>query len=278
MSARPEYVTSADGTRLAVDRFGDGPPLVVIGGILCDRRRTRPLAVALARHCSVINVDRRGRGDSWDTAPYAIGREIEDLAAAIELAGGRAALYGHSSGAGLALNAAAMGLPISHLVLHEPPYGADDEPSMRGARQLAQSVIDALDAHRPADAISGFMTAAGVPPEMVEGMLSDPAILAMAPTMRYDIEVMGELGRGGTLPEDLVRAIKVPTLVIAGGESPDFFRDTASRIANLLPGATYVVLEGQDHGAPPEVVAPVVASFLNQPRVTPFVTRSSVRC
>ena len=106
------------------------------------------------------------------------------------------------------------------------------------------------------------MTAAGVPPEMVEGMVSDPSILAMAPTMRYDIEVMGELSQGGTLPEDLVRAVTVPTLVIAGGASPDFFRDTASRIASLLPGAKYVVLEDQDHGAPPEVVAPVVASFV----------------
>jgi pimeloyl-ACP methyl ester carboxylesterase len=266
MSAEPVFVTSADGTHLAVDRFGDGPPLIVVGGILCDRQRTRPLAEALGRYCAVFNVDRRGRGNSWDTGPYAVAREIEDLAAVIELAGGHAALYGHSSGAGLALNAAASGLPISHLVLHEPPYGADDEASMRGARELAQGVVDALDARRPADAISGFMTAAGVPPDMVEGMVSDPSILAMAPTMRYDIEVMGELRRGGTVPEDLVRAITVPTLVIAGGASPDFFRDTASRIAKLLPGSTYVVLDGQDHGASPDVVAPVVARFVKQER------------
>ena len=262
LRANPAFVTSADGTRIAVDRFGDGPPLIVVGGILCDRRRTRPLAEALGRHCSVINVDRRGRGDSCDTAPYAVAREVEVLAAAIELAGGRAALYGHSSGAGLALHAAAHGLPITHLVLHEPPYGADDEASTRGARELAQGVVDALNAQRPADAISGFMTAAGVPPEMVEGMVSDPSILAMAPTMRYDIEVMGELRQGGTLPEDLVRAVTVPTLVIGGGASPDFFRDTASRIASLLPGAKYVMLEGQDHGAAPEFVAPVVADFV----------------
>ena len=262
MNAEPGFVTSADGTRIAVDRYGDGPPLVVVGGILCDRRRTRPLAQGLGRYCSVINIDRRGRGQSGDTAPYAVAREVEDLAAAIEMAGGRAALYGHSSGAGLALHAAASGLPITHLVLHEPPYGADDEASTSSARELAQGVVDALGAQRPADAISGFMTAAGVPPEMVEGMVSDPSILAMAPTMRYDIEVMGELRHGGKVPEDLVRTVRVPTLVIAGGASPDFFRDTASRIASLLPGATYVVLEGQDHGASPEAVAPVVASFV----------------
>lgn len=255
-------LTSADGTCIAIDRFGDGPPLIVVGGILCNRQRTRPLAEALGHGCAVFNVDRRGRGDSGDTAPYAVAREIEDLAAVIELAGGRAALYGHSSGAGLALNAAAAGLHISHLVLHEPPYGADDEESTRAARELAQSVVDALQAQRPGDAIEGFMTAAGVPPDMVARMVADPSMLAMAPTMRYDIEVMGELRHGGTLPEDLVRAVTVPTLVIAGGESPDFFRDTAARIANLLPSATYVVLDGQDHGASPEVVAPVVARFV----------------
>jgi pimeloyl-ACP methyl ester carboxylesterase len=251
MNRVPEFVTSADGTRIAVDRFGEGPPLIVVGGILCDRQRTHPLAEALGRYCSVINLDRRERGDSRDTAPYAIAREIEDLAAAIELAGGRVALHGHSSGAGLALNAAASGLPITHLVLHEPPYGDDDEASRRSARELAQGVVDALNAQRPADAISGFMAAAGVPPEMVEAMVSDPSILAMASTMRYDIEVMGELGEGGTLPEALVRAVTVPTLVIAGAASPDFFRNTASRIASQLPGTKYVVLEGQDHGADP---------------------------
>ncbi len=256
------YVTSADGTRIAFDRIGSGAPLVIVGGILCDRARTRPLADALGRSCTVFNVDRRGRGDSWDTTPYAVAREIDDLAAVIEEAGGRAALYGHSSGAGLALNAAAAGLPIAALILHEPPYGAGDEESMRGARELAEGVVAALKDGRAADAISGFMTAAGVPPEMVDGMVSDPAMIAMAPTMKYDIEVMGELQQGGTIPEALARTVMARTLVLAGGASPDFFRDTAARLAKLIAGARYRVLDGQDHGAEPEVVAQAVVNFL----------------
>jgi pimeloyl-ACP methyl ester carboxylesterase len=100
-----------------------------------------------------------------------------------------------------------------------------------------------------------------MPPEMAEGASSDPKMLALAPTMPYDFEVMGDINRGGTIPEDLVRAISIPTLVIAGGASPDFFRDTATQIAEILPNGKQTVLEGQDHGAPADVVAPVVAEF-----------------
>jgi pimeloyl-ACP methyl ester carboxylesterase len=115
---------------------------------------------------------------------------------------------------------------------------------------------------RRADAIELFFAAAGMPPEMVEEMRGDPKLRALAPTMPYDFEVMGDFTRGGTVPEDLVRAIRIPTLVIAGGASPDFFRDAAARIAAALPNGTLVVLEGQDHGAPADIVAPVVADFL----------------
>lgn len=114
-------VKSADGTPIVFDRLGDGPPVVLVTGALCDRSATRALAEELARTFTVINYDRRGRGDSDDTAPYAVQREIEDLAALITEAGGTAAVYGHSSGAALALHAAAHGLPITRLVLHEPP-------------------------------------------------------------------------------------------------------------------------------------------------------------
>jgi pimeloyl-ACP methyl ester carboxylesterase len=162
-------------------------------------------------------------------------------------------VYGHSSGAG--------GVPITRLVLHEPPYGGDDEESQSAARELAESVRAAVAEDRRADAIEAFLTASGVPPEMAEGMAGDPKMLALAPTMPYDFEIMGD-SHGGTVPEDLVRAIDVPTLVIAGGASPAFFRDTAVRIEELLPNGRLTVLEGQDHGAPAEVVAPVVEAFL----------------
>lgn len=256
------YVTSADGTRIAFDRLGEGPPVVVLSGIICDRRTTRALAEELAHQFSVINYDRRGRGESGDTTPYAVEREVEDVGALITEAGGTASVYGHSSGAGLALNAAARGLPITRLVLHEPPYGPEDDGSKRMAMELAEYVRVALAEDRRADAIKLFMADSGMPPEMVEGMSSDPRMQAMASTMQYDFEVMGDVSRGGTIPEDLVRAISIPTLVLAGGASPDFFRDTTTRIAELIPRAKHTVLAGQDHGAPAEVVAPVVAAFL----------------
>jgi pimeloyl-ACP methyl ester carboxylesterase len=255
-------VTSADGTRIAFDRLGEGPPVIVVSGIFCDRHTTQGLAEQLAQRFSVINYDRRGRGESGDTAPYAVEREIEDLGALIAEAEGTASVYGHSSGAGLALNAAASGLAITRLVLHEPPYGPDDEESTRGARELAENVRAALAENRRAEAIELFFTASGMSPEMVEGISSDPKMLAVAPTMPYDFEVMGDSSRGGVIPEELVRAVTMPTLVIAGGASPEFFRDTAARIAELLPNGTHTVLEGQDHDAPADVVAPVVAAFL----------------
>lgn len=256
------YATSADGTSIAYDRLGEGPPLILIGGMLCDRRKTQDLAEQFARRFRVINFDRRGRGASGDTPPYAVAREIEDVAALIADAGGAAAVYGHSSGAGLALNAAAAGLPITRLVLHEPPYGPDDPESAESARDLAKQVRAMIAADRRAEAIGLFFAATGMPDAMVEAMSGDPALQAMAPTMVHDFEVMGDFTRGGAVPEDLVRAIKVPTLVVAGGASPDFFRDTAARIAAILPGARHLLLEGQDHGAPGEAVAAPLGDFL----------------
>lgn len=259
----PSYATSPDGTRIAFERRGQGPPVILVGGILSDRQTTRALAEQLAGQFCVINYDRRGRGDSSDTAPYAVERELEDLGALIAEAGGAASVYGHSSGAGLALNAAASGLPITRLVLHEPPYGPDDEDeeSKRGARDLAGSVRACLAEGRCDEALTQFFAAYGLPPETVEEMSSNPTLCALAPTMSYDFDVMGEVSRGGTIPEDLVRAVRIPTLTIAGGASPAFFRDTATRIAGVLPNGRYTVLEGQDHDAPADVAAPVVAAF-----------------
>ncbi|MGH2775689.1 MAG: alpha/beta fold hydrolase [Actinomycetota bacterium] len=161
------------------------------------------------------------------------------------------------------LQAAASGSPINRLVLHEPPYGSDDEESKRDARELAENVRAAIAQDRRADAIKLFLSASGMPSEMVEGMSNDPKMLAVAPTIPYDFEVMGDINRGGTIPKGLVRAISIPTLVIAGGASPDFFRDAAARIAELLPNGKYTVLGNQDHGAPADVVAPVVAGFFS---------------
>jgi pimeloyl-ACP methyl ester carboxylesterase len=254
------YVTSADGTKIAFDRLGRGAPVVVVGGMFCYRPALRALAEQLAQQFTVVNYDRRGRGESDDTPPYAAAREVEDLAALVAEVGGAASVYGHSSGAGLALHAAASGVPVTRLVLHEPPYGGDDEASQQGARQLAESVRTAVAEGRNGHAVKLFMTESGMPPEMAEGASSNPDMQAVAPTMPYDFEIMGDF-TGGTIPEEIVRAINIPALVIAGGASPDFFRDAATRIAALLPHGEYTVLEGQDHGAPADVVAPVVARF-----------------
>jgi pimeloyl-ACP methyl ester carboxylesterase len=258
------FVLSNDGTRIAYDRSGEGPPLLVIGGLLCDRQRTRPLAEAFSRFATVVNVDRRGRGDSGSTAAYAVDREIDDLAAVIQAHGGRAALYGHSSGAGLALHAAARGLPLTRLILHEPPFGDDDPASTSGARGLAEQVLAALAEDRRGDAVEIFLSAAGVPPDLVAAMRSDPRVLAMAPTMRHDIAVMGEIERGGTIPEPAARGVQVRTLVVAGGASPGFFRDTAVRLARLIPNARYRELPGESHDAAPAAVARAVQPFVTR--------------
>jgi pimeloyl-ACP methyl ester carboxylesterase len=255
------YATSTDGTRIAFDRFGDGPPVVIVSGMFCDRQRTDDLAQHLAKRCTVINYDRRGRGDSGDTSPYAVAREVEDLAALIAHAAGAAAVYGHSSGAGLAVHAAASGLPITRLVLHEPPYGSDDEDSKREARRLAETVAEALAEGRRADAIRAFLAEYGMSDDMVEAASRDAMMQAVAPTMLYDFEAMGDLD-GGTIPEDLLRRITVPTLVLAGSTSPEFFRTAATRVAELLPNATYSILDGGDHAAAAELVAPVVGDFV----------------
>lgn len=262
-----EFVRSADGTRIAYERSGEGPPVIVIGGIFCDRQRMADLADGLAEHFSVVNYDRRGRGESGDTPPYAVQREVEDLAALIDAAGGSAMLYGHSSGAGLALRGTAAGLPVSRLVLHEPPYGPDDAESRASAESLARRVHTAVAADRCGDAIADFFRVLGLSPGVVEALRTNPAMLAIARTMPYDFEVMGDF-TGGTIPEALVRAIDIPTLVLAGGVSAGFLRTTAGRIAELLPHGSLAVLEGHDHDAPGEVVAPVVTGFLAEALVT----------
>src|SRR5215203_5038984 len=160
-------VTSADGTPIAFERLGDGPPIIVVGGAICDRAMTRPTAEQLAQHFTVINYDRRGRGHSGDTAPYAVEREIEDLGALIAEVGGTASVYGHSSGAALALHAAA-GLPIAKLVLHEPPYTPDgDENRQRATRNEADRIKTLLAEDCRGDAIEYVMRGIGMPSEVI---------------------------------------------------------------------------------------------------------------
>ena len=260
-------VTSADGTAIAFDRLGDGPPIILVAGATCARGMTRPLADALAPHATVINVDRRGRGDSGDTAPYAVEREIEDLEALVAEAGGSATLYGHSSGAALVLHAVARGLPVDGYVLHEPPFSPPGEERTREAREYAETLTALLAENRRGDAVELFMTLVGLPPETIAGMRQSPmwpGLEAVAPTLAYDSEIMGNVVRGGAVPFEVIADITtpVPALVVAGGASPAWMVETGRRVVDVLPNAELRVLEGQGHGVAPELLAPVLARFV----------------
>jgi pimeloyl-ACP methyl ester carboxylesterase len=260
-----ERVSSADGTSIAFDRLGDGPPLIVVGGATCDRARMRETSERLARRFAVINYDRRGRGDSGDTHPYAVVREVEDLAALIDAAGGSASLYGHSSGAALVLHAGAAGLPVDKLVLHDPPYSPDAEESRREARMYGEQLKALLADGRRGDAAELFFTIVGMPAEMVREMRQGPAwpaFEAVAPTLAYDSEVMGDVSRGGTVPSDVAARVDAPALVLVGGAGPPWMIDVGKDVADAVQNGEHRVLDGQEHVVPPDVLAPVVEEFL----------------
>src|SRR5918992_320082 len=227
-------VTSADGTPIAFERLGEGQPLIVIGGATSDRARMRDVAERFARDRTVINYDRRGRGESGDTQPYSVEREVEDIAALIEAAGGTASLYGHSSGAGLALHAAARDLPVDGLVLHEPPYSPDREEDRREARRYGEQLRALLGEGRRGDAVELFFTIVGMPKEMIGEMRRGPgwaALEALAPTLAYDSEVMGDVATGGAVPVELAGRVVAPTLVIVGGAGPEWMIDVGREVA-----------------------------------------------
>jgi hypothetical protein len=261
-----DKVTSRDGTPIAFDRLGDGPPVIVVCGATCDRALMHPTAEELAKPFTVFNYDRRGRGDSGDTAPYAVEREIEDLGALIAEAGGRASVYGPSSGAVLALRAAAAGLPIARLVVHEPPFSPDEEEWRRRSREYGENLRTILAEDRRGDAVELFMTMAGTPQEMVERMRKESwwaGIEALAPTLAYDSEVMGDSSRDGTIPADVAGAATTPTLVLSGGASPEWMIDVGRQLAVALPDGRHDVLEDQEHVVPPEVLVPVLEDFFS---------------
>jgi pimeloyl-ACP methyl ester carboxylesterase len=265
MSETFQEVASPDGTTIAFDRLGDGLPVIVVCGAMCDRALMRPTAEEMAKHFTVFNYDRRGRGGSTDTKPYAVGREIEDIGALIAEAGGRASVYGHSSGAGLVLHAAAHGLPISKLVLHDPPYAPDgDEEAQRTSREYGENLKAILAEDRRGEAVELFMTRVGMQQEMIEGIRQSPAWLgleAIAPTLAYDSEVMGDIGRDGTSPVEVASRVTVPVLVLTGGADYPWMTDVGRRLAEAMPNGWHRVLEGQEHTVLPEVLVPVLAEF-----------------
>lgn len=253
---------SPDGTTIAFERSGKGEIVILVGASLQDRSTYRSLAESLAARFTVLNYDRRGRGDSGDTLPYAVEREIEDLGALMAEAGGKAAVYGHSSGAALALRAAASGLTIKKLVLHEPPYTPEDEAQKRNSRTDAEAIRKLLEEGKRSEAVAYILTGVGLPPDAAGEMSRDPKTVAMAHTLAYDSEVMDDLGRGGGVPTELLGAVTPPTLVLCGGASPAWMVAIGEQVANSLPDGRLRVLEKQGHFAPPEVLGPVLSEFL----------------
>jgi pimeloyl-ACP methyl ester carboxylesterase len=254
-----DTVTSRDGTVIAYDRLGDGPPVVLISGGSVDRTSNAGLAEQLADRHTVYNYDRRGRGDSGDTPPYAIEREIEDIAAVIEAAGGSAHLYGSSSGAGLGMHAAAAGLPLGKLALWEPPYSVNGRPDLPD--DTASVYRELVESGRRGDAAEYFMAkVVGMPPEFVAQARQAPWWAqqeAIAHTLAYDATIMGDY----TLPTAIAKAITVPTLIVVGGASFGFMAETADALAALIPNAERATLEGQAHNVDPAALASVLQRF-----------------
>jgi pimeloyl-ACP methyl ester carboxylesterase len=256
-----ETAVSADGTVISFDRFGDGPPVIMTVGAFNTRATTEPLARALEQHFTVLNYDRRGRGDSGDTAPYAVDREIEDLGALVAAAGGSASVFGYSSGAALALKAAASGLAITKLVLYEPPFNPDDSYPLLPADLVGQ-LAELVSAGRRGDAVELYQTKAiGIPEDVVAQMRHAPfrpGLEAIAHTLAYDAMICGDL----SLPAGLTASFVTPALVISGEQSPPFLRAAAQAVAQTLPNGRLSTLPGQGHDISPEATAPVMAEFL----------------
>ena len=255
-------VTSMDGTAIAYDVQGEGPAVVVVDGALSTRQGKLELARLLAPRFMVYGYDRRGRGDSGDTRPYAVAREIEDLETLIDAVGGSACLYGHSSGACLALEAAAqLGGKVARLALYEAPY--NDDPAVRRpwATYIAR-LTEALADDRRGDAVALFLGFVGMPDEQVAGMRQSPfwpGLEAIASTLAYDHT--GILGPDLAVPAARAARIATPTLAMHGGAGAPFMRVAAETLSQVMPQAQCRTLDGQTHDVSAAVLAPVLAEF-----------------
>lgn len=249
---------SGDGTLIAYEQQGDGPPVVLVGGALSTAATDAPLAARLASRFTVYTYDRRGRGASRDTTPYAVEREIEDLAAVIAAAGGSAGVHGMSSGAVLALRAAAAGLPVTQLSVYEPPFHLDASPTTYGG-ELRELVAQ----ERPGDTLALFLRRVGMPEESLEGMRRAPmwaGLEAVAHTLVYDDEVMGN----GQVPVCVLTSVTQRVLILDGGASPAWMREAARVVAKTVPRGRHHTLTGQTHQVAPHVLAPALAEFFTR--------------
>jgi pimeloyl-ACP methyl ester carboxylesterase len=253
-------VTSKDGTPIAFDQVGEGPPIILVVGAFNERSTGAPLAATLSQHFTVFNYDRRGRGASGDTTPYATLREIEDLDALITEAGRAASVFGYSSGAILALMAAARGLPITKLACYDPPFLIDAKTTQR-FKELVGQLAELIASDQRGEAVELFQRSAlGMPAHVVAQLRQAPfwpALEAIAHTLVYESTLLGDM------PElaERMASITVPTLVISSGEFQARILQAARAVADALPTASYRFLSGLAHDLIPEVLAPVLEAF-----------------
>jgi pimeloyl-ACP methyl ester carboxylesterase len=259
-------VRSKDGTAIVFDRVGHGSPLILVDGALCYRAMgpSAALAKLLAPHFTVFTYDRRGRGDSGDTAPYAVEREVEDIEALLNEAGGAAFVWGTSSGAVLALEAANRLAGIKKLALYEAPFIVDD------SRPTTQDdwvrIGEAVAAGRRSDAVKSFLKAVGAPGFFIALMPLLPVwrnLKAVAHTLPYDGAIVQDNQRGQPLPASRWASVTAPTLVMDGGSSPAWMRNANRSLANVLPNAEYRTIERQTHNVKAKVHAPVLVEFFD---------------
>ncbi len=256
-------LTSKDGTTIAFEQSGEGTPLILVDGALCSRKfgPMGPLAALLAPHFTVLTYDRRGRGDSTDTLPFAVEREIEDIEALINEAGDAAFVFGISSGAALAMEATIkLGNKVKKLAMYEAPYNSDDT-AMQAWMNYRKQLEELLAADRRGDAVALFMMLVGMPAEHVAGMQQHPMWPiweALGPTLAYDAAA---LGADAAVPTEHATRVAMPSLIMDGGASFPFMNVTAVALAKAMPLAQHRTLEGQTHEVAAEAIAPVLVEF-----------------
>ncbi len=265
-----ERVISRDGTKIAYETKGSGKAVILVDGAICYRKfgPMEHLSDLLAPYFKVYIYDRRGRGESTNSKPYTILREVEDLEALIQAAGGSAYLYGISSGACLALETAiSLTDKVSKLALYEAPYSSAIN-SIPEWKEYRCKLSELISMHQNGNAVAHFMQFVGTPADQVNGMRQAPVwpmFEAVAPTLIYDALVIGE---ERTAPLERATNVRVPTLVMDGGANPEsrpFMHPTAISLAKAIPNAQQRTIEGQTHDVNTEVLAPVLVEFFSQP-------------
>jgi uncharacterized protein YndB with AHSA1/START domain/pimeloyl-ACP methyl ester carboxylesterase len=266
-----QTIISKDGTKITFEKQGNGPAVILVAPAVADHGDAAQLADRLAEHFTVYNYDRRGRGQSSDATTYAIEREIEDIQSIISEAGGKAYLFGSSSGAVLALDASSkLGDQVIKLFLYEPPFIINDSRAPVPA-EYVRHLNELIEANRRSDAVEYFMTeAVGIPGEFVTYMKADPSwnnMENMAHTLAYDGLIMADTQSGKPLPTDRWQ-VSIPTSIMTGENSEPIFHDAAKALASLLPQAEHRLLTGQDHSAvvmAPDVLATAITDFFHNP-------------